>query len=86
MATLATPANMTKFKRPDKKIKRPQGDITIFGARPMAYSPETGEEYSADAGDYWNRPADEPLLDSRGEPMILVFKRVVYIDAEEYDG
>ena len=59
---LATPANMTKA-----------------GGHPViAYSPNTHEEYSADAGDYWNLPDDEPLTDANGDPMILVRPVTVY--------
>ena len=53
---LATPRNMSKV-------------ADRVGV--MAWSPNTGESYSATAGDYWNRPPDEPLLDSESEPMIL---------------
>ena len=38
----------------------------------FAYSPATGEQYSANPNDYfWLTDADGPLTDSEGEPMIL---------------
>lgn len=37
-----------------------------------AWSPHTGEEYSATPGDYWDAPDSEVLKDSEDEPMILV--------------
>jgi hypothetical protein len=37
----------------------------------IAFSPLTGEEYSANPGDYWDMQDKEVLLDSEGEPMIL---------------
>jgi len=36
-----------------------------------AYSPATGEQYSADPGDYWNASPGWTMRDSEGEPMIL---------------
>lgn len=46
----------------------------------LAYSPTTGEEASADAGDYWwMSDPDEPLRDEDDEPMILV-RRVSYFE------
>lgn len=44
----------------------------------IAYSLLTGEEYSATPGDYWHLSQDEPLLDSEGEPMILVTRRRIF--------
>jgi hypothetical protein len=38
----------------------------------MAWSPLTGEEYSATAADYWQAPAGWTMLDAEGEPMLLV--------------
>jgi hypothetical protein len=66
--TLATVENMRK------------AESIAPGLRVIAFSPLTGEEYSATPGDYWNHPADEPLRDSEGEPMILVNRRVSYVD------
>lgn len=63
---LATPANMETLRI---DAGEPIGCPGLF-----AYSPTTGERYSADAGDYWNRPADEPLRDSNGEPMVLALE------------
>lgn len=37
----------------------------------IAYSPVTGEECSANPGDYWHLPEDEPLIDSNGAAMVL---------------
>lgn len=48
----------------------------------LAYSPATGEEYSANPGDYWAQPDDWTMTDSEGEPMILVTRHTVYRDAE----
>jgi hypothetical protein len=78
VTTLATPANMRAVEaaNPARKI----GACTIMGRRTVAYSPTTGEQYSASAGDYM-LPDDEPLCDSEGEPMILVFERTVRVDA-----
>ncbi len=84
MTVLATPANMRKYQRPARTIPQPNGEtITVLELQPLVYSPETDEQYSATAGDYWNQPDDEPLKDSEGEPMILVFKRTTYVDADD---
>lgn len=64
---LATPRNMSKV-----------ADL----AGVMAYSPTTGERYSATEGDYWNRPPDEPLLDSESRPMFLA-REVITIEPLE---
>jgi hypothetical protein len=42
-------------------------DRTVF-----AWSPVTGEEYSADAEDYWNAPPGWTMTDSEEGPMELV--------------
>lgn len=39
----------------------------------VAWSPVTGEEYSADYRDYWYLSEDEPLVDDNGDPMVLAF-------------
>jgi hypothetical protein len=49
--------------------------------RAVAYSPHTGEEYSASPGDYWQHPPEEPLRDEVGEPMLLVVATSGYVDA-----
>jgi hypothetical protein len=38
----------------------------------LAYSFNTGEEYSANPADYWNAPAGWVMKDEDGEPMRLV--------------
>jgi hypothetical protein len=57
MATLATPANMAAVAE------------TCPGA--FAYSPLTGEQFSATPGDYFWALPDEPIIDGEGEPCIL---------------
>lgn len=80
MSTLATPANMRAVEAANPS--RPaEGGGTIMGRRAVAFSPLTGEECSASAGDYWNLPDDAPLIDSEGEPMVLVFERTAHVDA-----
>jgi len=58
---IATVANMRKV----------QDQSGVF-----VWSLSTGEEYSADPGDYWNAAEDYTLKDEIGEPMILV-RRVI---------
>jgi hypothetical protein len=55
---LATMANMQAYAG--------SHDRAVF-----AYSPLTGEEYSADPADYFNARADWTMTDAEGEPMIL---------------
>lgn len=43
----------------------------------FAYSPRTGEEYSANPGDYWYLASADTLKDSEGKPMVLVTARRV---------
>lgn len=69
--TLATPANMKRY---------------AYLPNVMAYSPLTGEEYSANAGDYWHLPDDVPLQDANGEPMVLVHRFVRYVDVAYTKG
>lgn len=76
--TLATPANMAAFERMMADEDRPDN---VEAPRCIALSIATGEEYSGTSGDHWALPADEPLRDSEGEPMILVTKRDFYADA-----
>jgi hypothetical protein len=66
-ATLATVENMRRAEQ--------------AGIRCFAFSPTTGEEYSATSGDYWNLGAETPLMDDLGEPMILVQRVTIYRDA-----
>lgn len=79
MSVIATPANMRLWAQQNPGRDLPDGGH-VEGRRCITYSPNTGEQYSADAGDYWNLPDDEPLLDSRGKPMHLVTSRTVYED------
>jgi hypothetical protein len=72
---LATRRNMEKYASTARTLAN---GVTIRAADPVAYSPITGEEYSATSGDYYMRGMDDPLLDSEGEPMILVRVRMVY--------
>ena len=51
----------------------------------IAYSPTTGEEYSANPADYWDMNDDTSLKDETGEPMILV-RRVSYLEAIEEEA
>jgi hypothetical protein len=78
VTTLATPANIRAVEaaNPTREV----GGCTIMGRRAIAYSPNTGDEDSASSGDYWHLSDDEPLRDSEGEPMILVFERTVRVD------
>jgi hypothetical protein len=78
--TLATVANMRRFKalNPGREIP---GGGRIEGRRCFALSLETGEQCSADPGDYFARPDDQPLVDSAGEPMVLAVSATVYRDA-----
>lgn len=81
MSVLATVANMHRYYRPSKKV----GDCIVFPNQPFAYSLNTGERYSANPSDYWSCPEDDPLLDSDGEPMILVFEITKIVDADKLD-
>lgn len=62
--TLATPRNM------QAALAKSGQPVSVPGL--FAYSPNTGERYSASPGDYWDAPLDEPLRDSEGEPIVLV--------------
>lgn len=82
--TLATLDNMKALKaaNPGRTIPQPDGSTVHIEPRlPVAFSPLTGEQYSADPGDYWGRTKDTPLYDSEGEPMLLVYSRTHYYDA-----
>lgn len=65
MSTLATPENMSEFRRLNPGRELADGHV----------------EGSAEEGDYWSRPHDEPIKDSEGEPMVLAIAQVVYRDA-----
>jgi hypothetical protein len=75
-AVLATRRNMDAYA--DAHPSRPYKDGILIGRPAIAYSPTTGEQYSATSGDYFMRGMDDPLLDSEGEPMILVHTRTIY--------
>ena len=45
----------------------------------IAYSPHTGEEYSANPSDYWNAPDNWVMKDSSGHRMYLVVPRALFI-------
>lgn len=84
MPTLATPANMRAFRaaNPDRVVQTSDGTATICGRRCFAVSiSDPDERSSADAGDYWALPDDRALIDTEGEPMILVLERTVFVDA-----
>ena len=68
MSTLATPANMKRFEH-------------VAGL--VAYSPTTGEEYSAWAHDYWHYTDNNPLEDANGDPMVLVVRRSYLTDVDD---
>ena len=68
---------MIKFKRATPKnmeaLRKESGE-PICAPGVVAVSLETGEEYSASPGDYWEAPDDEALLDSAGRPMVLAHR------------
>jgi hypothetical protein len=45
----------------------------------FAYSPDTGEECSADASDYWYLGPEDVLEDENGRPMVLAMRGDVRI-------
>lgn len=49
----------------------------------IAYSPGTGEEYSANPADYWNVGTGFTLRDSEGNAMFLVRRVTTYADVAE---
>jgi len=81
MTTLATPENMARVYKPSRTVETDNGTVNIEAPKAIAYSPVTHEEYSGHPGDYWDKPSDKPLVDSEGEPMILVYERTIYVDA-----
>jgi hypothetical protein len=66
--TLATPANMKRFEH-------------VVGM--VAYSPTTGEEYSADARDYFGLGENEAQIAANGEDMVLVVRRSYPVDVND---
>lgn len=45
----------------------------------FAWSPDTGEEYSADPGDYFAMSEDSMLRDDNGEPMVLAYRTTSFV-------
>lgn len=80
MSTLATPANMRRFEEAHPSRDHPDGG-RIEPVRAIAWSPITGEEYSASSGDYFTQRDDVALFDEAGEPMLLVVRAGGYRDA-----
>jgi hypothetical protein len=52
----------------------------------IAWSPTTGEEYSADPGDYFMLGDDDMLKDDGGEPMLLVHRVECMVEVTEGGG
>lgn len=71
---LATPENMKACE-----------DAGVVGV--VAYSPTTGEEYSATSGDYWQWPKDRVMVGVDDAPMYLAIVtrnvKIVDVIAEE---
>lgn len=68
---IASKANM-------KKYGNENGYHGVF-----AYSRITGEEYSANAGDYFNASDDWVMEDTEGNPMYLVINVTTYVDVDD---
>lgn len=66
--TLATIENMDSFAHVPNLI---------------AWSPSTGEEYSANSGDYWHVGPYFTLTDSDDNAMLLVVKQCTMVDVAE---
>lgn len=84
VAAAATPENMRRFEEmagPHRKVDTPDGPATVEPLRCLALDPASGETFSASSGDYWDRPDNEPLTNEAGEPLVLVLKRTLYVDA-----
>jgi hypothetical protein len=64
-----------------RTIDTPDGPAIVEPMRCLAYDRSTGDTFSASSGDYWQQPDDEPLTGEDGEPLILVLKRTLYVDA-----
>lgn len=45
----------------------------------FAWSPSTGEEYSANPGDYFMMSEDDVLRDEYGDPMVLAYKATSFV-------
>lgn len=55
--------------------------LGVPGSRPLLLCDECFTQASADAGDYWNLPADH-VLTHCGRPMRLVRKQVRFVDVK----
>jgi hypothetical protein len=55
------------------------------GPDPFLFCEFCGAQYSAHAGDYWDRPKDQ-IMTCCEEPMCLVVKQVKYVDWKKPDG
>ncbi len=47
--------------------------------RPILYCKVCGAQYSANAGDYWDRPSDY-VFECCDQPMLLVVRRTVFTE------
>ncbi len=72
---LATTHNMRRIWPEDRHLDTPNGPVVILSRKPVAWSPDTQEVFSANPGDYFWQPDDEPLRDREGNPMLLAFER-----------
>jgi hypothetical protein len=52
----------------------------------FAYSPDTGEECSANPSDYWSLADGDVLTDENDAPMLLVTRQTTYTEIGEDDG
>ena len=68
--TLATPANMRRFAH-----------LPI-----VTLDPDTGDTFSATAGDYWQLADDEVMRNESGVALILAVRRVTWHDPSEYEA
>jgi len=59
------------------QVKDLKEQIGMNGPRPILYCNVCGAQYSANAGDYWNRPGNTELL-CCDEPMQLVIKKIIF--------
>jgi hypothetical protein len=59
-------------------------DLLGMTISPFLYCEICGGQYSANAGDYWDRPKDQ-VMACCGEPMRLVVKQVKFVDWERPD-
>lgn len=66
-ATLATVENMAR--------------VAESCPRAVAYSPSTGEQFSATPNDYFWLGAGEAIIDSEGEPCVLAVRSECFEDA-----